>query len=92
MILQSLKDGPGEFFHEDPVADTNPLIATTRRRCEFSELSNKQKDRLKVDKLACSYMLQDLINEMYTSIDSHRTAKGDVGWNFNTNAMNRFGC
>ena len=42
---------------------------------EKTALSDEEKSRKKADKLARSYLLQGLTNEIYTSIDSHKTAK-----------------
>ena len=75
-ILKSLQEGPAEFFVDIfTMVDGNPSIPARRVLQDPSKLTEKEKNRQKADKLARSYLLQGMTNEIYTNIDSHKIAK-----------------
>ena len=71
-IRQSLKEGPNVFL-EEVVAqpNSNPPIVVHTVVKGFESMMEPEKKRFKANKLARSFMLQGLPNNIDNSIDSH---------------------
>ncbi|PWA38710.1 hypothetical protein CTI12_AA578870 [Artemisia annua] len=70
-ILQSLKEGPAEFY-----VNADPPLPATQEVVNGSSFSEKQNNRLKADDVAISYLFRGLTNEILACIDANQTAKG----------------
>ena len=71
-MLKSIEEGPAEYYVDIPgVPDAVPIVLPRREiQTDPSKLTEPQRNRLKADRLACSYLLQGLPNDIYNCIDS----------------------
>ncbi|KAJ9557314.1 hypothetical protein OSB04_011928 [Centaurea solstitialis] len=73
-IRLSLKEGPKVFTEEKPAQpDSDPPVAAHTVIKKFEDMTVQEKNRHKVDKLAKSFMLLGLPNDIYFTIDSHNS-------------------
>ncbi|KAJ9561790.1 hypothetical protein OSB04_006950 [Centaurea solstitialis] len=73
-IRLSLKEGPKVFTEEKPAQpDSDPPVAAHTVIKKFEDMTVKEKNRHKADKLAKSFMLLGLPNDIYFTIDSHNS-------------------
>ncbi|KAJ9545673.1 hypothetical protein OSB04_025380 [Centaurea solstitialis] len=73
-IRLSLKEGPKVFTEEKPAQpDSDPPVAAHTVIKKFEEMTVEEKNRHKADKLAKSFMLLGLPNDIYFTIDSHNS-------------------
>ncbi|KAJ9548285.1 hypothetical protein OSB04_020828 [Centaurea solstitialis] len=73
-IRLSLKEGPKVFTEEKPAQpDSDPLVAAHTVLKKFEDMTVEEKNRHKADKLAKSFMLLGLPNDIYFTIDSHNS-------------------
>ncbi|KAJ9551855.1 hypothetical protein OSB04_015900 [Centaurea solstitialis] len=76
----SLKEGPKVFTEEKPAQpDSDPPVAAHTVLKKFEDMTVEEKNRHKADKLAKSFMLLGLPNDIYFTIDSHNST-GKVMW------------
>ncbi|KAJ9567678.1 hypothetical protein OSB04_003644 [Centaurea solstitialis] len=79
-IRLSLKEGPKVFTEEKPAQpDSDPPIAAHTVLKKFEDMTVEEKNRHKADKLAKSFMLLGLPNDIYFTIDSHNST-GKETW------------
>ncbi|KAJ9541501.1 hypothetical protein OSB04_028007 [Centaurea solstitialis] len=73
-IRLSLKEGP-KVFTEEKLAqpDSDPPVAAHTVLKKFEDMTVEEKNRHKADKLAKSFMLLGLPNDIYFTIDSHNS-------------------
>ena len=75
-MIKSIDEGPLELFIDIPAnPNANPPMPARRDPKPTSQYTPEERDRAKADRVARSYILQGLTNEIYNSIDSHKTAK-----------------
>ncbi|KAJ9560845.1 hypothetical protein OSB04_006005 [Centaurea solstitialis] len=73
-IRLSLKEGPKVFTEEKPAQpDSDPPVAAHTVLKKFEDMTVEEKNRHKADKLAKSFMLLGLPNDIYFTIDSHNS-------------------
>ncbi|KAJ9560649.1 hypothetical protein OSB04_005809 [Centaurea solstitialis] len=73
-IRLSLKEGPKVFTEEKPAQpDSDPPVAAHTVIKKFEDMTVQEKNRHKADKLAKSFMLLGLPNDIYFTIDSHNS-------------------
>ncbi|KAJ9558844.1 hypothetical protein OSB04_013458 [Centaurea solstitialis] len=73
-IRLSLKEGPKVFTEEKPAQpDSDPPVAAHTVIKKFEDMTVEEKNRHKADKLAKSFMLLGLPNDIYFTIDSHNS-------------------
>ncbi|KAJ9542930.1 hypothetical protein OSB04_029436 [Centaurea solstitialis] len=73
-IRLSLKEGPKVFTEEKPAQpDSDPPVAAHTMIKKFEDMTAEEKNRHKADKLAKSFMLLGLPNDIYFTIDSHNS-------------------
>ncbi|KAJ9551482.1 hypothetical protein OSB04_015527 [Centaurea solstitialis] len=73
-IRLSLKEGPKVFTEEKPAQpDSDPPVAAHTVLKKFEDMTVDEKNRHKADKLAKSFMLLGLPNDIYFTIDSHNS-------------------
>ncbi|KAJ9556446.1 hypothetical protein OSB04_011060 [Centaurea solstitialis] len=73
-IRLSLKEGPKVFTEEKPAQpDSDPRVAAHTVLKKFEDMTVEEKNRHKADKLAKSFMLLGLPNDIYFTIDSHNS-------------------
>ncbi|KAJ9540987.1 hypothetical protein OSB04_027493 [Centaurea solstitialis] len=73
-IRLSLKEGPKVFTEEKPAQpDSDPPVAAHIVIKKFEDMTIEEKNRHKADKLAKSFMLLGLPNDIYFTIDSHNS-------------------
>ncbi|KAJ9565777.1 hypothetical protein OSB04_001743 [Centaurea solstitialis] len=73
-IRLSLKEGPKVFTEEKPAQPgSDPPVAAHTVIKKFEDMTVEEKNRHKVDKLAKSFMLLGLPNDIYFTIDSHNS-------------------
>ncbi|KAJ9538176.1 hypothetical protein OSB04_030909, partial [Centaurea solstitialis] len=73
-IRLSLKEGPKVFTEEKPAQpDSDPPVAAHTVIKKFEDMTVEEKNRHKADKLAKSFMLLGLSNDIYFTIDSHNS-------------------
>ncbi|KAJ9548148.1 hypothetical protein OSB04_020691 [Centaurea solstitialis] len=73
-IRLSLKEGPKVFTEEKPAQpDSDPAVAAHTVIKKFEDMTVEEKNRHKADKLAKSFMLLGLPNDIYFTIDSHNS-------------------
>ncbi|KAJ9551210.1 hypothetical protein OSB04_015255 [Centaurea solstitialis] len=73
-IRLSLKEGPKVFTEEKPAQpDSDPPVAAHTVIKKFEDMTAEEKNRHKADKLAKSFMLLGLPNDIYFTIDSHNS-------------------
>ncbi|KAJ9553545.1 hypothetical protein OSB04_017590 [Centaurea solstitialis] len=73
-IRLSLKEGPKVFTEEKPAQpDSDPPVAAHTVLKKFKDMTVEEKNRHKADKLAKSFMLLGLPNDIYFTIDSHNS-------------------
>ncbi|KAJ9562021.1 hypothetical protein OSB04_007181 [Centaurea solstitialis] len=73
-IRLSLKEGPKVFTEEKPAQpDSDPPVAAHTVLKKFENMTVDEKNRHKADKLAKSFMLLGLPNDIYFTIDSHNS-------------------
>ncbi|KAJ9566854.1 hypothetical protein OSB04_002820 [Centaurea solstitialis] len=73
-IRLSLKEGPKVFTEEKPAQpDSDPPVAAHTIIKKFEDMTVQEKNRHKADKLAKSFMLLGLPNDIYFTIDSHNS-------------------
>ncbi|KAJ9551501.1 hypothetical protein OSB04_015546 [Centaurea solstitialis] len=69
-----LKEGPKVFTEEKPAQpDSDPPVAAHTVLKKFEDMTVEEKNRHKADKLAKSFMLLGLPNDIYFTIDSHNS-------------------
>ena len=73
-IQKSLDEGPATFYAL-VLLTINGTVSHKEIPLEWSAMTNTQRNRIKRDRLAKSFLLQSLPNDIYTSVDSHKTAK-----------------
>ncbi|KAJ9562678.1 hypothetical protein OSB04_007838 [Centaurea solstitialis] len=73
-IRLSLKESPKVFTEEKPAQpDSDPPVAAHTVLKKFEDMTVEEKNRHKADKLAKSFMLLGLPNDIYFTIDSHNS-------------------
>ncbi|KAJ9561761.1 LOW QUALITY PROTEIN: hypothetical protein OSB04_006921 [Centaurea solstitialis] len=73
-IRLSLKEGPKVFTEEKSAQpDSDPPVAAHTVIKKFEDMTVEEKNRHKADKLAKSFMLLGLPNDIYFTIDSHNS-------------------
>ncbi|KAJ9564242.1 hypothetical protein OSB04_000208 [Centaurea solstitialis] len=73
-IRLSLKEGPKVFTEEKPAQpDSDPPVAAHTVIKKFEDMTVEEKNRHKADKLAKSFMLLGLPNDIYFTINSHNS-------------------
>ncbi|KAJ9539963.1 hypothetical protein OSB04_026469 [Centaurea solstitialis] len=73
-IRLSLKEGPKVFTEEKPAQpDSDPPVASHTVIKKYEDMTESEKNRHKADKLAKSFMLLGLPNDIYFTIDSHNS-------------------
>ncbi|KAJ9562426.1 hypothetical protein OSB04_007586 [Centaurea solstitialis] len=73
-IRLSLKEGPKVFTEEKRAQpDSDPPVAAHTVLKKFEDMTVEEKNRHKADKLAKSFMLLGLPNDIYFTIDSHNS-------------------
>ncbi|KAJ9548122.1 hypothetical protein OSB04_020665 [Centaurea solstitialis] len=73
-IRLSLKEGPKVFTEEKPAQpESDPPVAAHTVIKKFEDMTVEEKNRHKADKLAKSFMLLGLPNDIYFTIDSHNS-------------------
>ncbi|KAJ9546820.1 hypothetical protein OSB04_019363 [Centaurea solstitialis] len=73
-IRLSLKEGSKVFTEEKPAhPDSDPRVAAHTVIKKFEDMTVEEKNRHKADKLAKSFMLLGLPNDIYFTIDSHNS-------------------
>ena len=71
--MQSLLEGPAVYYREIP-ADLEEGIPAQTEIKEKYQYSAQERERAHADVLCKSYMMQALTNDIYTSIDSHKSS------------------
>ncbi|KAJ9555727.1 hypothetical protein OSB04_010341 [Centaurea solstitialis] len=78
-IRLSLKEGPKVFTEEKPAQpDSDPPVAAHTVIKKFEDMTVEEKNRHKADKLAKSFMLLGLPNDIYFTIDSHNSTRKEM--------------
>ncbi|KAJ9561625.1 hypothetical protein OSB04_006785 [Centaurea solstitialis] len=78
-IRLSLKEGPKVFTEDKPAQpDSHPPVAAHMVIKKFEDMTNPEKNRHKADKLAKSFMLLGLPNDIYFTIDSHNSTGKEI--------------
>ncbi|KAJ9544385.1 hypothetical protein OSB04_024092 [Centaurea solstitialis] len=78
-IRLSLKEGPKVFTEDKPAQpDSDPPVAAHTVIKKFEDMTDPEKNRHKADKLAKSFMLLGLPNDIYFTIDSHNSTGKEI--------------
>ncbi|HEY5234674.1 MAG TPA: hypothetical protein VIJ14_00735, partial [Rhabdochlamydiaceae bacterium] len=75
-IKQSIFEGPAKFYIMIPAVLTNdPLIPERKELKDPTNYSREERARAAADRIAMSFIIMGITNDIYSNIDSKKTAK-----------------